>query len=166
MKLRQGTTLKGGKYHIKKVLGQGGFGITYLASQKIYVEGPIGQIEVEINLAIKEFFMKDICNREEGCQTVSIPSTGSQKVAERFKQKFIKEARHISILQHPNIIKVVDVFEENDTAYYVMEYHSGGSLADKVKNGPLAEADAVRYIRQAAAALDYIHARQALHQDA
>ena len=166
MKLRQGTTLKGGKYHIKKVLGQGGFGITYLASQKIYVEGPIGQIEVEINLAIKEFFMKDICNREEGCQTVSIPSTGSQKVAERFKQKFIKEARHISILQHPNIIKVVDVFEENDTAYYVMEYHDNGSLNSIIKEtGAMQESEATRYILQIASALDYIHKEQMNHLD-
>ena len=128
MNLQQGTLLQGGKYQIKKVLGQGGFGITYLATQKISVEGPIGQIEIEINLAIKEFFMKDICNREEGTHAVTVPSLGSKELAERFKQKFIKEARHISILNHPNIIKVVDVFEENGTAYYVMEYHDNGSL--------------------------------------
>ena len=90
--LSEGTLLQGGKYKIEKVLGQGGFGITYLASQKISIEGPIGQIETEIKLAIKEFFMKDICNRNENSTIVSVPSVGSKQLAERFKQKFIKEA--------------------------------------------------------------------------
>lgn len=166
MNLQQGTLLQGGKYQIKKVLGQGGFGITYLATQKISVEGPIGQIEIEINLAIKEFFMKDICNREEGTHAVTVPSLGSKELAERFKQKFIKEARHISILNHPNIIKVVDVFEENGTAYYVMEYHDNGSLNSIIReHGAMAESEATKYVLQIAAALDYIHREQMNHLD-
>ena len=166
MNLQQGTLLQGGKYQIKNVLGQGGFGITYLATQKISVEGPIGQIEIEINLAIKEFFMKDICNREEGSHIVTVPSIGSKELAERFKLKFIKEAQHISILNHPNIIKVVDVFEENDTAYYVMEYHDNGSLNSIIKeNGAMTEVEATKYILQIAAALDYIHREQMNHLD-
>lgn len=164
--LKIGTLLQDGKYQILKVLGQGGFGITYLASQKISVEGPIGQIEIEINLAIKEFFMKDICNREEGSPMVTVPTIGSKELAERFKQKFIKEARHISILKHPNIIKVVDVFEENDTAYYVMEYHDNGSLNSMIKeNGAMPESEATKYILQIADALDYIHKEQMNHLD-
>lgn len=166
MNLQQGTLLQGGKYQIKNVLGQGGFGITYLATQKISVEGPIGQIEIEINLAIKEFFMKDICNREEGTHAVTVPSLGSKELAERFKQKFIKEARHISILNHPNIIKVVDVFEENGTAYYVMEYHDNGSLNSIIReNGAMAESEATKFVLQIAAALDYIHREQMNHLD-
>ena len=166
MNLRPGSKLQNGKYQIKKVLGQGGFGITYLATQKISIEGPIGEIEIEINLAIKEFFMKDICNREEGSHHVSIPSIGSQDLAERFKQKFIKEARHISILNHPNIIKVVDVFEENGTAYYVMEYHDKGSLNSIIKeHGAMTEAEATKYILQIASALNYIHKEQMNHLD-
>ena len=61
--LVNGTLLQGGKYRIEKVLGQGGFGITYLATQKISVSGPIGQIEIDIKLAIKEFFMKEMNTR-------------------------------------------------------------------------------------------------------
>ena len=147
--LPKNTLLQGGKYKIEKVLGQGGFGITYLASQKISIEGPIGQIETEIKLAIKEFFMKDVCNRDDNSNVVSIPSIGSKQMAERFKQKFIKEAWNISKLKHPHIIKVVDVFEENDTAYYVMEYHGNGSLNSRVKaSGAMPEDEATKYILQ------------------
>lgn len=164
--LRIGSFLQNGKYKIEKVLGQGGFGITYLATQKISIEGPIGQIDTEIKLAIKEFFMKDICNRDEDSSIVSIPSVGSQQLAERFKQKFIKEARNISRLKHAHIIKVVDVFEENGTAYYVMEYHGNGSLNSLIKqNGPMPEDKATNYILQIASALEYIHNEQMNHLD-
>ena len=164
--LSEGTLLQGGKFKIEKSLGQGGFGITYLASQTISVEGSIGEIKTEIKLAIKEFFMKDVCNRDENSTIVSVPSVGSKELVERFKQKFIKEARSISKLKHPHIVRVVDIFEENGTAYYVMEYHNGGSLGDLVKDGnPLPEADAVRYITQIADAVGYIHKQKINHLD-
>lgn len=166
MQLQSNTLLQGGKYRIEKVLGQGGFGITYLGTQKVSIEGPIGQIETEIQLAIKEFFMKDVCNREEDSRTVSVPSVGSQQMAERFKQKFIKEAWNISKLKHPHIVKVVDVFEENGTAYYVMEYHGQGSLNSRIKkHGAFSEKEATAYILQIADALSYVHGRQMNHLD-
>ena len=164
--LSEGTLLQGGKFKIEKILGQGGFGITYLASQTISVEGSIGEIKTEIKLAIKEFFMKDVCNRNEDSNIVSVPSVGSKELVERFKQKFIMEARSISKLKHPHIVKVVDVFEENGTAYYVMEYYNGGSLGDLVKDGNLlSESDAVRYITQIADAVGYIHKQKVNHLD-
>ena len=113
--LQPNTTLQGGKYRIERVLGQGGFGITYLAVQT----------SLERNVAIKEFFMKDFCSRDNTMLT-----TGNIKLVEQCRKKFIKEARNLARLSHPNIIGVIDVFEENETVYYVMPYLAGGSLQD------------------------------------
>ncbi len=155
MELKQGTQLQGGRYVIGKVLGQGGFGITYSAVQTT----------LDAKVAIKEFFMKELHGRDESTSKVFVGSAGSGDLVERFRLKFIKEARNIYRLKHNNIISVIDVFEENGTAYYVMEYLEGGSLADKVKSGALHESDALRYIRQVASALDFIHGKQMMHLD-
>ena len=119
MHLKNGAVLQGGRYRIEKLLGQGGFGITYMAIQS----------GLNRKVAIKEFFMKEHCNRDAETSHVSVPSIGSRELVERFKAKFIKEAQMISEYRHPNIVNIYDVFEENGTAYYVMEYHDGGSLS-------------------------------------
>ena len=154
--LQKDSHLQSGRYKILSTLGQGGFGITYLALQT----------GLERKVAIKEFFMKDLCNRDEATSHVSVGSNGSIEMVERFKAKFLKEARNIARFNHPNIIRILDVFEENGTAYYVMEYAEGGSLAEKVKRcGALPEPEAVRYILQVADALSYIHDQKMNHLD-
>lgn len=153
--LKVGTLLENGKYRIEKMIGQGGFGMTYLGEQ----------VNLGRKVAIKEFFMKEYCNRDEGNSKIYTLSQGSSELVERFRVKFVKEARSLARLRHPNIVSIIDIFEENDTAYYVMEFHAGGSLADKVKNAPLPEADAVKYIRQIASALEYVHSKQMMHLD-
>ena len=146
--LQPNTTLQGGKYRIERVLGQGGFGITYLATQ----------LSLQRQVAIKEFFMKDFCSRDESTRTMSAPSTGSSKLVEQYRKKFIKEARNLARLNHPHIISVIDVFEENGTVYYVMPYLIGGSLQDYVKtHGTLSEQEAMKYVKQIAGALKYMH---------
>ena len=146
--LQPNTTLQGGKYRIERVLGQGGFGITYLAEQ----------VSLGRKVAIKEFFMKDLCGRGDDTRTVETPSTGSSRQVEMYRRKFIKEAHSLARLSHPNIINVIEVFEENKTVYYVMPYLSGGSLNDLVKaHGTLSEDEAMKYIRQIAKALKYMH---------
>ena len=146
--LQPSTTLQGGKYRIERVLGQGGFGITYLAVQT----------SLQRQVAIKEFFMKDFCSRDEATMTILTPSAGSSKQVEQYRKKFIKEARNLARLNHPNIIKVIDVYEENGTVYYVMPYLAGGSLQDYVKtHGTLSETVAMKYIKQIANALKYMH---------
>lgn len=164
--LGNNALLLNGKYKIERVLGQGGFGITYLAKQKVSVAGALGTIDAEIEVTIKEFFMKELCNRDEASSMVTVPSTGSAELVEKFRQKFIKEAKNISKLTHPHIIKVLDVFEENGTAYYVMEYIDGGSLSDLIeKKGSLSEDETLKYTRQIASALQYIHAHNMNHLD-
>ena len=132
MHLKSGTLLQGGKYRIEKVLGQGGFGITYLAVQS----------GLNRKVAIKEFFMKEYCNRDAETSHVSVGSQGSREAVDRFKLKFIKEAQLIAALNHPNIIRIHDIFEENGTAYYIMEYQECGSLSDYLEaRGALDEAN-------------------------
>lgn len=155
MHLSEGTTLQGGRYLIEKVIGQGGFGITYLGEQ----------VSLGRKVAIKEFYMKELCNRDSDTSHVSVGSSGSYETVDSFRQKFIKEARNIAKLKHRNVISIIDIFEDNGTAYYVMEYVEGGSLADKVSDRALSEKDALRYIRQVASALDYLHGKQMMHLD-
>ncbi|MBP3420195.1 MAG: SUMF1/EgtB/PvdO family nonheme iron enzyme [Marinifilaceae bacterium] len=155
MHLRIGSALQGGKYRVEQVLGQGGFGITYLAIQ----------IGLNRKVAIKEFFMKDICNRDASTSHVSVPSVGSKELVEKFKKKFIKEAQTIAELDNNHIIRIHDIFEENGTAYYVMEYLGGGSLSTKIPDGGVPESQALIYIRQLCDALAYIHSKKILHLD-
>ena len=154
--LRENTILQGGKYTIISILGQGGFGITYLGVQS----------GLDRKVAIKEFFIREMCERDDSTNHVTFGTEGSRETVDMYRQKFLKEARSIAQLNHPNIVRIIDVFEENGTAYYVMEYAEGGSLKDKVKeNGSLSEAVATRYIIQVAEALDYIHQRNMNHLD-
>ena len=154
--LRADSTLQGGKYRIIKKLGQGGFGITYLAENTL-LEGKV---------AIKEFFFKEYCERDDSTSYVTVPTSSNRETVLRFKQKFIKEARTIFKLNHPNIVRILDVFEENDTAYYVMEYIEGESLGDMVKRrGAIPEAEALGYVKDAASALVYIHSKNINHLD-
>ncbi len=146
--LQPGTPLQGGKYVIKQVLGQGGFGITYLATQ----------VSLDRDVAIKEFFMRDSCLRDEDSITVSVPSTGSAAQVEKYRKKFDKEARTLALLDHPHIVRVIEIFEENGTVYYVMQHLPGGSLKDLVKKrGPLPEDEALHWVGQIAEALQYMH---------
>ena len=154
--LRADSTLQGGKYRIIEKLGQGGFGITYLAENTL-LEGKV---------AIKEFFFKEYCERDDSTSYVTVPTSSNRETVLRFKQKFIKEAKTIFRLNHPNIVRIHDVFEENGTAYYVMDYIEGESLGDMVKcRGAIPEAEALGYVKDAASALEYIHSKNINHLD-
>ena len=156
MQLKKDTYLQGGKYRVISTLGQGGFGITYLAEQ----------VMAKRMVCIKEFFPKEYYNRDADSLHISLGSEGNAKMMNAYKAKFIKEAQTIAKLKHPNIIPIFDVFEENNTAYYAMEYIEGESLNAKVKReGALAEDRAVKYIRDVASALRYIHKRNIMHLD-
>ena len=152
MELKAGAVLQQGKYRILSVLGQGGFGITYLAEQSL-----LGR-----KVAIKEFYMKELCNRDEDTSQVTVGSVGSRELVERFRQKFFKEACNIASLEHKHIVPIIDIFEENGTVYYVMKYFSGGSLSF---NSAIPEDVALRYAKQLASALRFIHQKRMMHLD-
>ena len=162
--LQSGTLLQGKSYTytIQKVLGQGSFGITYLATTKVKIAGALGALETTMQVAIKEFFMRDINGRNENTVT-----TGSQGgLYANYKKKFAREAENLSKLDHPNIVKVLEYFEANNTIYYAMEYVEGGSLdAYITQKGGLPEAECVKYAKQIGAALSYMHAHKMLHLD-
>ncbi len=162
--LPQGFVLKGKTYtyYIEEVLGQGSFGITYLASTRVKVEGALGSLETTIKVAVKEFFMQDVNGRED-----SMVTSGSQSgLYENYRRKFANEARNLSQLSHPNIIKVLEAFEANNTVYYAMEYCEGGSLNEIIEsqNG-LAESKALAYMEQIASALSFMHSKNTIHLD-
>lgn len=101
-----------------RVLGQGVFGITYLAEQTT----------LNRKVAIKEFFLNALCTRKD-FTTVSITEEVEQAgLVERYMKKFIKEAQILSRFDNPNIVHVQDIFKENATWYYVMDYVDGRSL--------------------------------------
>ena len=167
MQLKEGTQLKNGKYKVKKVLGQGGFGITYLASMRERVKGDLGSFNTEVDVAVKEFFMKSSCTRDADATLVCTSEGAQVDLIERFKRRFVKEATMLASLDHPHIVPVTEVFEENNTVYYVMQYLDGGSLKKWVdRHGPMSEAQAKEYILQVASALDYLHCKKkACHFD-
>ncbi|WP_347296883.1 protein kinase [uncultured Bacteroides sp.] len=153
--LKMGTMLHN-TYRVVRVLGQGGFGITYLAIH----------VRLKKKFAIKEFFPKSLCDRDTDTSHVRTASKANSVTVEKLKNKFIKEAEHIAEMDSPYIVRIVDVFEENHTAYYVMDYIEGRSLSDIVKNdGPIPVEKAVGYITKIGEALTYIHSKRMNHLD-
>lgn len=154
--LQTNTTLQGGKYRIERMLGQGGFGITYLATD----------IALDRKVAIKEFFPKDYCDRSKATSHITLGTASAEDLVQKLKAKFLKEVRNIAKLDHPGIIKIHAAFEENNTAYYVMDYIEGENLSDMIKrDGSLSEQRAIYYIEKVGEALQYIHARKINHLD-
>ena len=156
--LAAGTSLQGGRYVVERVLGQGGFGITYLCQHT-----GLGK-----RVAIKEFFFAQFCERQGDTSHVTVPTAGNRELVEKFRRKFVKEARLIAgkLSQAPSVVNVSDVFDENGTSYYVMDYIDGRSLAEIVKErGRLGEAEAVGVIEQVGKALAYVHSCGINHLD-
>ena len=152
-----------GKYKIVGRLGQGSFGITYLAAAKIKMTGALGEMETEIHVAVKEFFMSDINSRSHDGTGVE-GSSGT--VFTNYRRKFRKEAENLARLSHDNIVHVIDVFDENNTTYYVMQYVDGGSLDDYIASqGRLSEGETFAILRDVGAALSYMHRHKMLHLD-
>ena len=160
--LPPGTSLQKGKYVILKALAQGSFGITYLAKTKLTVNGQLGAVGVDVEVAIKEFFMSN----SNGRNGTSVTYSGSDSLHDDYMRKFRREAEHLSRFDHKGIIKVLELFSENDTWYYAMEYLKDGSLDDYIyRQGCLPEDEALKMALQIGEALSYLHGQRALHLD-
>jgi serine/threonine-protein kinase len=166
MNLPNGHVLQNGKYRITHVIGQGGFGITYKGVWYTEVKGSLGTVQTEVPICIKEYFFKDYCYRETESFAVKVHSETGKVLFDKFKEKLIKEAKILSEVHHPHIVNVLEVFEENDTAYIAMEYISGCSLKYMMdREGILPEPKVLRYVRQIGEALQFVHEKNILHLD-
>ena len=156
--LQPNTTLQGGKYRIERVLGQGGFGITYLAVQTANNR----------YIAIKELFIGgsgQAINERRGNQVV-VTNSANQASFNQQREKFKKEALRLEKLNHPNLVKVYEFFEENGTAYYMMDYIEGESLRTKLnREGVLSESLVLKYLQQLLPALETAHKQNIWHLD-
>ena len=155
--LLPGTLLQGGKYKIVRFIKSGGFGCTYEAVNTTWHNRRV---------AIKELYVGDFCDRNQQNGSVTVTTKSKLPLFEKMRRKFLEEADRINQLTHTGIVRVTDLFEENGTAYYVMDYIDGSSLRDLVeKQGHLSEPEALHYIRQVAEALQYVHGKKLLHLD-
>ena len=147
------TVLQGGAFTVDKVLGQGGFGITYLCR------------DAKLNrlVAIKEFYPMR-CTRRD--LSVVFPDDISEAEQESARRNFLSEARVLAQLHHANVVNVHSTFEENNTAYMVMRFLEGKTLEQLVEErGMLPETEAVGYIKQVGAAVETVHGANFIHRD-
>lgn len=148
------------EYLLKSVLGGGGFGITYLAERTVY-EGDIPHTH---RYTIKEFFMADICKRNAD-GSVMVEDADSANYNES-RADFLVEANRLHKLHHEGIVPVNEVFEANNTVYYVMQFLGEDTLENYVKKqGRLSEPEAMGITREVAEALDYLHDQDMNHLD-
>ena len=166
MNLPNGFLLQNGKYKLTQSIGQGGFGITYKGVWFTDVKGVLGAVRTEVPVCIKEFFFKDYCYRDPKTNFVNVHSETGRNLFVKFRDKLIKEAKILSEVHHPYIVNVLEVFEANNTAYIVMEYIAGQSLKSLIEHdGFLQESQTLKYVKQIAEALDFVHEKHILHLD-
>lgn len=155
IELQPGTTLNNGKYVIENKIGEGGFGITYKAVQ-------IGLNRI---VCIKEYFPAGKCNRNVSSKTV-FPQGMTTELYDKYRSAFVNEAKMLAKMRHPNIVEVIDVFDENNTSYMVMEFIIGENIQKIVENeGPMSYDIAINYIGQITNAIDFLHKQHILHRD-
>ena len=155
--LKVGALLNHNKYRIERYLASGGFGNTY--------EGV--NVSLGKKCAIKEFFLKGIAMRNEQTTDVHIAISDNKRIYNSQREKFTKEARRLSSLDNIHIVRVFDFFEENGTAYYVMDYIEGESLREYQKRTgkALTEQEALSVLTQMLDALETIHEAGLQHMD-
>lgn len=155
--LPPGSFLKGGMYRVDRYLGSGNFGNTYMVSTP----------RLNRPLAMKEFFLSGFCFRGRDSRTLTLSPTANPQTFAIQREKFKKEALRLHGLQSQHVVHVHDMFEENATVYYIMDFVWGESLADMLERTktPLPEDRALSIMMQILDALEDIHNKQIWHLD-
>lgn len=152
--LPAGWTLLEGQYEIVRLIASGGFGITYLARDTL------GR-----DVAVKECFPLGLAQRAAMTHTVSATSAGTSEHFETARGQFLREARMLASLRHPNVVHVQSLFEENGTAYMAMDFIHGRDLHEEMVAGAMPPARVLDLARDLLGALDYVHEQGVLHRD-
>lgn len=149
-------TIVNGKYHIGRVLGSGGFGITYLALD--------GQLDRRV--ALKEFFPSGLVMRGRDRVAVSSNTAEDEAPFKRGLNRFFREGQILAKFDHPNIVRVIEVFEANGTAYLVMEFLDGMTLKSWLSRvGKIETSKALDVVTFIVDALRAAHAVDVVHRD-
>jgi len=146
------------RYQIGKTLGQGGFGITYIGWDKL----------LDIAVAVKEYFPRGIVMRDCTLNTKVHCYTNLQEEYEKSKDRFLREAKTLAKFMHiPEIVRVQDFFEENNTAYIVMEYVDGINLHQYMRRcgGRLSAEQTLTLLKPVMEALIQVHKANIVHRD-
>ena len=144
------------RYELMRVLGTGSFGITYRARD----------LDRGIDVAIKEYLPKEIAERESGEQ-VRLKSSEHERFYQWGMDRFVTEAQILAQFRHPNIVKVLNYFHANGTAYFVMEYQAGRDLSQTIKalDAKMAEDQILAWLVPVLSGLNTIHEKNYLHRD-
>ena len=155
--LPKGCVLVGGKYRVEDYLASGGFGNTYMATDTVFNE----------KVVVKELYVRGICGREPDGLNISISLTENKETFTALQRRFKREATILRRLIHPHIVRVLDLFDQNDTSYYVMDLVDGESLSQHMKRTgkPMTEQEVMPLLWQVLDALEAVHAASIWHLD-
>ena len=152
-------TVLNGKYLVGSVLGEGGFGITYIGYD----------LNLELRIAIKEFYPNGFCRRESSVTNTLSSYGGSQGESfEKWRSRFVKEAKSLAKCTNlSGIVGVKDFFEENNTAYIVMEYLEGQTLKEYLnrQGGKLPVGQALQALEPVMVSMSQVHRAGIIHRD-
>lgn len=152
-------TILSGKYLVGKVIGEGGFGITYIGFN----------LDTELPVAIKEYFPSELATRDiTAGNALSIFAGESQQLYKEGLEKYLREARNLTMFSDlPGIVTVKDFFYENETAYIIMEYINGITLKQHLikVGGRMSQSEVTKMMKPVLESMIKIHETGMIHRD-